>query len=201
MIVLGYIVSDRKIKGVKGFVEFKNDLSSLDTTKPVLIVGLKRAKEYCGDKFNILNKKISDKVYWTFKKTEKREDFNTDIETFYNKCFENLFNQVKYCYVNIFNLSFGDAKKFINVFKTDDKIIVYINKGMFYFLYGESKVYGISLRILKYCGINVKKHIAKLKKNHHILIYDNTDKFVMDIRNLFITNEYILPYLISKEKE
>ena len=42
---LGYIVSDKKINNVKGFVEVVNDISLADTTKPVLLVGLEMQRK------------------------------------------------------------------------------------------------------------------------------------------------------------
>jgi hypothetical protein len=70
---LGYIISDRKINNIKDFVGFTDDISLVDSTKPVLIVGIKKAKEYCGKNFNILKKKIGHNISWTFKKTERRD--------------------------------------------------------------------------------------------------------------------------------
>lgn len=43
---LGYIVADRKLNNIKDFVGFSNDLPLLDSTKPVLVVGLKGQRKY-----------------------------------------------------------------------------------------------------------------------------------------------------------
>ena len=43
--ILGYIVTERKLTNIDGFVEQVNDISLADSTKPILIVGWKKAKE------------------------------------------------------------------------------------------------------------------------------------------------------------
>ena len=107
---LGYIVADRRFNNIKGFVGFTNDYSLVDSTKPVLVIGLKKAKEILGDKFNILNKKISENVYWTFKKTEKRTDFEIDLPLFYQRCLNNAVEGIKYYYINIIKLKYSKIK-------------------------------------------------------------------------------------------
>ena len=100
---LGYIVTDRKINNVKDFVEVVNDISLTDSTKPVLLVGLENAKKNI-ENFSILNKKVNDNLFWTFKKTEKRVDFENDINYFYNYIIYNITRNIKYYYINILNL-------------------------------------------------------------------------------------------------
>ena len=100
---LGYIVSDKKINNVKGFVEVVNDISLADTTKPVLLVGLENAKKNINN-FSILNKKANDNLFWTIKKTEKRVDFENDIDYFYNYIINNISRNIKYYYINILAL-------------------------------------------------------------------------------------------------
>lgn len=41
MKTLGYIVTDRKLKNIDGFVEQVTDIQFADSTKPILIVGWK----------------------------------------------------------------------------------------------------------------------------------------------------------------
>ena len=76
---LGYIISDRKISDLRDFVGNVKDISQADSTKPLLYIGYKNAKKVKGYK-NILEKKIDDKTFWTFKKTESRSDYEIDLE-------------------------------------------------------------------------------------------------------------------------
>jgi hypothetical protein len=80
---LAYVLSDNKINGLRPYVELINDIELYDQRKPLLIVGMANAKKFAGDKFSILNRQISEKVFWTFKRTERRQDFENDLILFY----------------------------------------------------------------------------------------------------------------------
>jgi hypothetical protein len=83
VMILGYIVTDRKLTNIDGFVEQVNDISLADPTKPILIVGWKKAKQDPRYE-SILDKQLDENVFWTFSKTESRSDFEDDLKNFYN---------------------------------------------------------------------------------------------------------------------
>ena len=196
---LGYIVADRKPNNLKGFVEFTNDFSSVDSTKPVLVIGYKRAKEILGDKFNILDKNISKNVSWTFKKTEKRIDYDEDIDKFYKACINNIIYNIKYYYINIIKLKYNKIKKLYNIIFSNNKKYIYINNGMLYLKYNDC-VMGISLTILQYCGINTDKILTKITNNSSNVVYNETTPFVKELKKEIGNNkEYVIPYFISME--
>ena len=196
---LGYIVADRKPNNLKGFVEFTSDFSSVDSTKPVLVIGYKRAKEILGDKFNILNKNISKNVSWTFKKTEKRIDYDEDIDKFYKACINNIIYNIKYYYINILKLKYNKIKKLYNIIFSNNKKYIYINNGMLYLKYNDC-VMGISLTILQYCGINIDKIITRITNNSLNVVYNETTPFVKELKKEIGNNkEYAIPYFMSME--
>ena len=195
---LGYIVSDRRFNNMKDFVGFANDISLVDSTKPVLVVGLKKAKEILGDKFNILDKKINDNVYWTFKKTEKRNDFDNDLSLFYKRCINRVTDSVKYCYVNIIRLKYSKLKKLHSILFSGDKKYIYISNDMLYVLYGTC-ILGLSLSLLKYCGINPIKILKKIKENKNNEIYEQDKPFVTRIKRAVLNKDYVIPYFMSME--
>lgn len=196
---LGFIVSDRKIQNMKGFVELTNDISNVDSTKPILIVGLKNAKNIIGHKFNILNKKVNDTTYWTFKKTEKRDDYEADLKLFYQRCLNIIVDNIKYNYINIIILKYNKIKKLYNILFNDNKNYIYINNNMIYCLYNSNHILGISLSLLDYCGIKPSKIIDKLKQNKGNIIYDDETPFVHKIKREFSNKEYAIPYFMSME--
>lgn len=196
---LGYIVADRKPNNLKGFVEFTSDFSSVDSTKPVLIIGYKRAKELLGDKFNILDKNISKNVSWTFKKTEKRIDYDEDIDKFYKACINNIIYNIKYYYINIIKLKYNKIKKLYNIIFSNNKKYIYINNGMLYLKYNDC-VMGISLTILQYCGINTDKILTRITNNSLNIVYNETTPFVKELKKEIGNNkEYAIPYFMSME--
>ena len=104
---LGYIVSKTHIRGLKGFVGLVDDVSKADPSKPMLLVGLDVAKAYA-ENFSMVEKKIADNVFWTYGKTEKRAEYEKDIEKFYKVIIDNILNKsgryytVKFAYKEYF---------------------------------------------------------------------------------------------------
>ena len=201
---LGYVVSDRKIRGIKGFVEVVDDISKIPSgqTKPVLVVGYNKAKTYFGDGISLLNRKISNNVFWTFLKTEKRVDFEDDIEKFYKFVIEYHINHLKYFYVNIITFNYNKLKRLLSLFYKGKVQYIYINDKMLYFLYYDDKTdaamsMGISIQVLKYCGYNVEKIMNKLRSIRGINICNNASDCVKVIRDEIIGKEYSIPYFMS----
>ena len=100
MKTLGYIVTDKKLKDIDGFVEQVNDISLADSTKPILVVGWKNAKN-CDGYTSILEKQLGENIYWTFSKSESRSDFEADLQTFYSIIY-NSFYKSKYPFYRTF---------------------------------------------------------------------------------------------------
>ena len=192
---LGYIVTDRKINNVKDFVEVVNDISLTDSTKPVLLVGLENAKKNI-ENFSILNKKVNDNLFWTFKKTEKRVDFENDINYFYNYIIYNITRNIKYYYINILNLKYNKIKKLYNILFSNERKYIYISNNMLYILYNGS-VLGISISILEYIKIDTKKFFRKLYSNKNNIICTNASDCVKSIKAEIGNKKYVVPYFMS----
>lgn len=115
MKILGSIVSKRKIKDVVGFVEVVNDISKVsDPTKPILIVGLSEAKKLISD-FSILEKSVGEDIFWTYGRTEKRDEHEFDLKSFYDYVLESAIKDIKYYYVNLLTIKLNSIKKLINI--------------------------------------------------------------------------------------
>ena len=192
---LGYIVTDRVIKNVKDFVGVVDDISLADPTKPILIVGLDLAKKYI-ENFSILDKKVNDKLFWTFKKTERRVDFENDLNYFYNYIIYNISNNINYYYINILNLKYNKIKKLYNILFSKERKYIYISNNMIYFLYKDN-VLGISITILEYININMKKFFKRLYSNEENVICTNTTNCVKSIKSELGNKKYVVPYFMS----
>lgn len=192
---LGYIVTDRKINNVKDFVGVVNDISLADPTKPVLLVGIENAKKNIKD-FSILKKKVNDKLFWTFKKTEKRVDFENDIDYFYNYIINNITSNIKYYYINILKLRYNKIKKLYNILFSGEKKYIYISNNMLYILYNGA-VLGISISIMEYMKIDIKKFFRKLYSNKNNIICTNASECVKSIKAEIGNKKYVIPYFMS----
>lgn len=195
---LGYIVYKGRINDLKGYVGLVDNIESADPTKPMLIVGLKEAKAYAGDNFSILNKRLSDNVFWTFKKTEKRVDFERDILLFYNFIINNIIDHIKYYYINLYNIKYNKFKLLYNIFLNNDHKYIFIKNNMCYFLFKDNIILGFSFKIADYMGISRKKAYLKLKSFKNVVInFDNSDlprEFSRDLSG----KDYVIPYLMRK---
>jgi len=192
---LGYIVTDKKINNIKDFVEVVNDISLTDSTKPVLLVGIETAKKNI-ENFSILNKKVNDNLFWTFRKTEKRVDFENDINYFYNYIINNITKDIKYYYINILNLKYNKIKKLYNILFSGEKKYIYISNNMLYILYNGS-VLGISILVLEYINVDTKKLFRKLYSNENNIICTNASDCVKSIKAEIGNKKYVVPYFMS----
>ena len=193
---LGYIVSDKKINNIKGFVEVVSDISLADPTKPILIVGIDNAKKYI-EKFSILEKNPKPNLFWTFKKTESRVDFEHDINYFYNFIIYNIINNIKYYYINILDLKYNKIKKLYNILFSNEKKYIYISNNMVYVLYEKDKILGISLSIIEYIKVDISKIFKKIYSIKENIICTNTADCVKEIKSEIGNKKYVVPYFMS----
>lgn len=194
---IGYIYSEKKINNIPKYIGVVNELSLIDDPNmPLLIVGYYKAKERIEDfKSCILTRKVNEKLFWTFSKTEKREVYEKDLEEFIRHCFNLLIGDLKYFYVNPFKLTYTKTKKILNILNYSEQKYIYISNDMLY-LYHNSNVFGFSLKILEYCGISKEKILNRLKNNKSFTIkYENMVEH--DIRQIISNKKYVMAYLVS----
>lgn len=160
---------------------------------PTLIIGLESAKENI-DNFSILKRQYGD-TWWTFKKTEKRCEYEEDIAKFYNYVVLHEMEKTKYVYVDIVRYPYSKIKKVINFLGDSSKKYVFLTKNSnFMFVYSEkyNTVFGISLELCEYLGVK-KNKVYKLLKNRE---YINDTKFIPpDLRRAIGTNTHYIPSL------
>ena len=192
---LGYIVTDRKLKNIDGFVEQVDDISLTDSTKPILIIGWEKAKKH-KDYTSILEKQLGDNLYWTFSKSESRVDFEDDLESFYNIIYNNILNKINYIYIDICKLKYSKVKKLYNIIFSKEIKNIYISNNILYIPY-DGSVLGVSMTMLEYCGIHRDKVLSKIRSNPSNIVIEDNDKVVFKIVRRLGNKKYALPYFIS----
>lgn len=191
---LGYIVTEKKIKDIDYFVEQVSSIELADSTKPILVVGWKDAKQHSGYK-SILDRSLGDNIYWTFSKSESRSDFEDDLNKFYDVIYNNILNNIKYYYVNILTISYRRIKYLCNLLYYN-KSTIYISRNMLYIPYGGDSILGLSLDMLEYCGIKPEKVMSRIRSNKDNVIVDDSDKKVFKLSRRLGTKKYAIPYFI-----
>ena len=65
------------------------------------------------------------------------------------------------------------------------------------YLYYKDKVFGVSVGMLKYMKIDVKKHLNKLRNNKNVRIFENDYKLNFHFKKLINNKKYVIPYFLS----
>lgn len=195
MKILGYIVTEHKMKGIDSFVEQVSSIELADSTKPILLISWKNAKKH--PKYtNILDRKLDNKLFWTFSKSENRSDFERDLEKFYAYIFTNISETVTYYYVNILKLRYTKIKKLYNIINSNIDKNIYINNRMVYIPFQSDKILGLSLQIMSYCGIKQSKILSRIFNNSHNKQVDSTDRNTIKLERKLEDKKYVIPFLI-----
>ena len=188
MRTLGYIVVGKKLTNIEGFVEQVHSIEEADSTKPILIVGWDNAKQFEG--YNILERKLSEGVFWTFSKAENRYEFEKDLKKFYNYLFNNIIKYIIYNYINIYKL-----KELYRIFISKERNNIYISNDMMYTVLGD-RILGISFQMLEYCGISREKVIKKIKENRNDGIIYDSSRDAIKLGRFLGNKKYAIPYFI-----
>lgn len=146
-------------------------IDNIDETLPTIIIGLQNAKKIIKD-FDILNKIYENgMLWWTFSKTERRNDHDKDISDFNSYCISNITSKNKYYFINYINLTYGKAKKCLKYIRNNRKKQYYIDNNRFVFVYdtettnGVNYTYGFSLSTCQFFGIPKEKIISIIENN------------------------------------
>jgi hypothetical protein len=132
-----------------------NVVKSLDETVqglPTLIVGWDFIKKNYPD-YNIINRKLNENLFWTFKKTEKRELHEEDIYNFVEQSYKNLIKDITYTFIDPILFSRKNIVKIIKAINNTNKVISYKHENMLY-IYFERYIFGVDLTFTEFIGQN-----------------------------------------------
>ena len=196
--VIANIVSPTKLNVSCDFNVVKS-LDEIIQGLPTLIVGWDFIKANYPD-YNITNRKLSHNLYWTFKKTEKRELHEEDIYNFVEKSYKLLTNNLEYIFIDPIHFKKKSLIKLIKKLNSSD-IVSYKHDDMIY-IYTENYIFGIDLTLIDFIGLNPNKLVEKIKIKSKVFLDKNTIfiEYKNRIENLDNQVKYI-PYLYSIENE
>ena len=143
-----------------------------------------------------VNKNIDKNIFWTYSKTERRIDYEKDILDFYNYILEENINNISYKYINMLTLTKNKCKNMLKLLNNDILKYIYISNNMIYCYYNDI-VFGFSLEISEYCGINKDKILKMLKSNSHVKISYNDYFIDNNIKKLINNKKYVIPYFMK----
>lgn len=175
-------------------------MGEIDKSLPTLIIGYAIAKENINN-FTLSRKSYPEQnIWWTYLKTEKRIDYDNDINNFYNTVVDKITDNIKYFLIDIINFTDEEKKNIWKLLLSDNNKLIYnyYNKFLFIYINELKTVYGLPLSTCRFLGKNTEKLIDKLKnckKNEFLYNFNNIPveirrRMETDIHKLLVLNEY-----------
>lgn len=138
---------------------------------PTLIVGYDYVNKHY-PKFDITNSQLEPNLYWTFKRTERRDKFEEDLNWFITMVYDDLTKKIKYIFVDPIQLKPRSLRKIIRKLHTMEYKVTYVHGDMIY-IHGEDLIFGIDMKLLKFMSMNVEKIKDKIKTLSNVFLNDN----------------------------
>lgn len=185
---IGNIIVNSQKSKIDNYFKKCVDIANIDIGIPTLIIGYERAKKIIGTKFHILNKKYDDQMlWWTFSKTERRVDYDKDVEDFKKFCINKITNNIIYYNINIINLNYNNIKRIYKFINNNNNKIYYIDNNKFVFLYdleNTKHVYGFSLSTCELLGVPKNKILKIIANNPQNIKITDFSLIPNGIRNI-----------------
>lgn len=185
---------------VDKYFNISNSLDNIIQDLPTLIIGWDIVKTINPD-VDFIDKKLSDNIFWTFKKSERRDIYQEDLYNFITYCYKNLIKDINYSFIDLITLTDSEIKESFNNIKKCKKSATYQYNDMIY-VYCDNTIYGIDLKLVKYLDYDVKKTIEKIKKNSFVFL--SGDQILIEYKDIIesLDNEVkYVPYLYTIEHE
>lgn len=192
----GNVISKTPIL-IEGFINYgKDDL--IDNDLPTLIIGWDLVKEMYDGKVSILHKSINIRTYWTFNSKERKADFESDIESFKEFCYNSFGDNIPYVYLDILYGKKNINKKIIKKILTLVKPYIYLSDNNMVYIFGDNIIFGIDLNILDYFDGKKEKTLRVINNlNSAVLIdseiFNKYRDFLYKIKN----KNRLIPYIIK----
>lgn len=193
------IVSHQKVNVSQEF----NVVESMDDIihgLPTLILGFDYVNKHYPD-FDVMDRKLSENLYWTVKRTEKRDKYEEDLSWFVTKVLTDLISEISYVFVDPIQYNTRTIRKVIRKFHSMENKITYQNGQMLY-IYAEKIIFGVDLKLLKYIGLDYKKIKEKIIRKSSVFL--TNDKILIEYKNTVaeLDNQVrYIPYLFSITNE
>lgn len=159
---LANIVTDSK-KEREPFFKVVSDIKDIDERIPTLIIGWDLVKSFFPDA-NILDWKIKDNIFWTYKFNERNKKYREDYNRFKDNIFKKIEENNVYEYYSVCKTGFNIIERRVRWLKGNGYFYVGYN---IVYIYSPvcKKTIGISLEECEYMGIKRGTMIGMLLSN------------------------------------
>jgi hypothetical protein len=163
------IVSTSKIEAPEEFNVVQSVNEIIDGL-PTLIIGYEIVDRLYPD-FDITNIHLGENKYWTFKRTEKRDKYESDLKWFISKVYADLTNQLIYVFVDPIQYRGKTLIKIVKKIYSLKDPIAFLNEEMLY-VYGDGFIFGIDLKLLAFMGVDTGKIKTRIKAISSVFLSD-----------------------------
>ena len=177
------------------YINVTKDITKVDLTIPTLIIGWAMVKEIYPNA-DILNKQISETVYWTYSNREKRQEYEPDLAKFIKNAFSRLETSIKYTFFNVLTNPLYRNKCLLKYINSPITKIVYITDKHI-FIYDSKQVTGVSLSDLEFYGFERERIVNILKRNSYNRLVFSDSFLNFKIKRSIGDNGKIVPFLYS----
>lgn len=164
---------------------------------PTLLVGLENVRKI-DPKPDFLERKLSDNIFWTFTKKEKRVLFEEDLFYFMEAVYVGIIRKTKYKFIDLIQLKSDKVLETLDNIKKIEKITTLKHEDMLY-VYGDNTIFGFDLKQVRYIGSKEDKLINIIKglsdvflEDKNILIEYNNDLEMFDYQTKYIPLLYTI---------
>jgi hypothetical protein len=169
--------------------------------KPLLIVGIKKAKELYPNKIDLDNNHIENNIYWCYSPEEYLSEFLKKYEQFIINIHDSYLKFLKFEIIDIFFKNINQKGQLIDFIKTLDIDIYYqVNKMLYCYSNNNSKIFIINLNEFFWFDLINFNDLEILLNDKHFF-YDKDLKIFNYFTNLFSFQdsffiEKTIPYFI-----
>jgi len=193
--ILANIISEHKVDAPEGFKVYSSP-EGVDMTLPTLLVGYDYvSKNYA--EYDLLNTCLKENLYWTLKRTERRDKYEEDLANFISVVYKKLTDKLVYLFVDPIQYRGKTLNKIIRKLYSLNELITFEYNDMFY-LYEDTFIFGIDMKLLSFMGLNVNKIKSKIKSRS--LMFLGNEKILIEYKKTIeVLNNQIrfIPYLYS----
>lgn len=194
---VGNIVTHSNIN-VDKYFKVVNSLDDIIDGLPTLIVGWDIVKTI-NPNADFIDKKLSENIFWTFKKSERRDIFEDDFYNFTEYCYGLLIKDIEYNFIDLIQLNETELKNIFRFIKKCENVVGYLYNKMLY-IFVEKTIYGIDLTLLKYMDYNTDDVLCKIKSYCSVFL-DNKEILIeyKDVIDMLNNEVKYIPFLYSIE--
>lgn len=165
------IVSEDKINIGPEF----NVVNSLDEIifkeLPTLIIGYDNiCRIYGKENILVLKRNINRTIFWTFKRNEKRNLYNEDVEDFIIYSYKKYIEKINYVDVDVIQFTPFKLRKIVRKMLELKNIISYKTSNNIIYIFGNDLIFGVDLNSLNYIGLDIVKIENKIIAKSNIFL-------------------------------